>query len=311
MQAFLTQCPLCESEAARDFVSFESLRFLQCIPCGLIYKGAMDPAIQKAYDASYFEDGRAKYARRFEHRVRKCSRQLRLMLDAPGLPESPRAADASQRLLDVGCSAGYVMEAGQRLGLQAEGLDPSEHAVSLCLKRGLKASVGTLDALPFEDGAFDLITLKHTLEHVAAPLQALSELRRVLAPGGRLLVVVPDAAYWKRSLMRRRGGYFRPDRAGAEHHVYFEEHQLVDAGARVGLKAIHRDKAYQHRFDQGGDPTQPPRARRGVRAGLSWLRYTLTRSARALVIALHLRREIQVLFLNPLNPSKSAKQALA
>ena len=48
-----------------------------------------------------------------------------------------------------------------------------------------------LHALPFEDGSFDLVIHSDTLEHVAQPVRALEECRRVLAPGGRLCFTVP------------------------------------------------------------------------------------------------------------------------
>jgi ubiquinone/menaquinone biosynthesis C-methylase UbiE len=137
------------------------------------------------YEEEYFKHNRAKYLERWEHRVRKCMRQLRDCLVV-----QPQA----KTLVDVGCSAGYVLEAGKRLGLSPTGVDISQFAVSLCRERGYPAELGTLSKLPLPSGSTDVVTLKHTLEHVDDPLPSLHEVHRVLRPGGAFLVVVPDAA---------------------------------------------------------------------------------------------------------------------
>jgi SAM-dependent methyltransferase len=51
--------------------------------------------------------------------------------------------------------------------------------------------VGDLHALPIEDGGFDFVLCTEVLEHVADPARVLAELRRVLRPGGGVLVTVP------------------------------------------------------------------------------------------------------------------------
>lgn len=235
-QPFLSACPVCASEQSTPVIDFEQLTFVRCGACGLIYKHTSVAVLGEAYGENYFRHNRAKYLEKWEHRVRKCRRQI---IDCLQLNR------AAKTLCDIGCSAGYVLEAAKRLGLSPIGVDFSEYTVALCRERGYRAEQGSLEALPLADASLDIVTLKHTLEHVKNPLLALREIRRVLKPGGVALIVVPDAAYWKISSMPKTAKAFRPDRRGWQHHVYFYEKNLVDAAERSGLDVVVRGKAIE------------------------------------------------------------------
>ncbi|HEX4621321.1 MAG TPA: class I SAM-dependent methyltransferase [Myxococcaceae bacterium] len=241
---FLSACPLCGDGRAAAVVAFAELTFGRCLGCGVIYKREQAPGLGgEGYDEEYFRFNRARYLQRWPHRVRKCRNQVRQCLEF-----NPSA----KRLLDVGCSAGYVLAAAEREGLEATGLDSAEFAVELCRSRGLRAEVGSLTRMPFPDGSFDIVTAKHTLEHVAQPMDGLREIARVLRPGGVAFVQVPDAAYYKIPLMPRRGRSFRPDRRGWQHHVYFYERNLADACAKATLAPVKIGKdIFRRRLAQG------------------------------------------------------------
>lgn len=231
---FFERCPVCADGRSALVVAFAELIYVQCQGCRLIYKREQVPRLGVGYEDEYFKFNRAKYLERWEHRVAKCMRQLRDCLQV-----TPGAKD----VVDVGCSAGYVLEAAKRLGLSPVGVDLSKFAVGLCQERGYRALEGELARLPLPDASVDVVTLKHTLEHVTSPLDGLRELFRVLRPGGAALIVVPDAAYWKLSVMPRRGRSFRPELRGWQHHVYFFQQNLDDALARAGFVVRHRHKA--------------------------------------------------------------------
>jgi len=99
--------------------------------------------------------------------------------------------DRRPRILDVGCGTGANLLLLSKYG-EAEGVDVSEDALAFCRERGLdKVKLGAGEALPYEDGTFDLVTAFDVVEHMDDDLAGLREMRRVLRPGGRVLLFVP------------------------------------------------------------------------------------------------------------------------
>jgi len=102
-----------------------------------------------------------------------------------------RVKGHTPKILDVGCGTGANLLLLSKYG-DAEGVDVSEDALSFCRERGLeKVKLGAGEALPYEDGTFDLVTAFDVVEHMDDDLAGLREFRRVLRPDGRVLLFVP------------------------------------------------------------------------------------------------------------------------
>jgi SAM-dependent methyltransferase len=102
-----------------------------------------------------------------------------------------QVTDRRPRILDVGCGTGANLLMLSEYG-EAEGVDISEAALAFCRERGLdKVRLGAGEKLPYEDGTFDLVTALDVVEHMDDDLAGLREMRRVLRPGGRVLLFVP------------------------------------------------------------------------------------------------------------------------
>jgi len=102
-----------------------------------------------------------------------------------------RVTDRRPRILDVGCGTGANLLMLSQFG-DAEGVDISEDALAFCRERGLeKVKPGAGEQLPYDDGTFDLVTALDVVEHMDDDLAGLREMRRVLRPGGRVLLFVP------------------------------------------------------------------------------------------------------------------------
>lgn len=98
---------------------------------------------------------------------------------------------AQARILDAGCGSGRNMVEFARHGA-VTGVELSETSVCLARERGAGEVVaGSVLEMPFADDSFDLAASLDVIEHLEDDLAALRELRRVLAPGGALLVTVP------------------------------------------------------------------------------------------------------------------------
>jgi SAM-dependent methyltransferase len=103
-------------------------------------------------------------------------------------------ARPGERVLDLGCGAGRFLRALQRAGAQPVGVEIAEAAAERARGNAPDADVRLLEpdgSLPLGHGEIDLVWCSEVLEHIADTGHALLEARRVLRPGGRLLVTVP------------------------------------------------------------------------------------------------------------------------
>jgi len=105
------------------------------------------------------------------------------------------ALSGSEVVLDAGCGAGHTAAALAPGARQVIALDLSERmlavTVQLAADRGLTnlaTRQGDVEALPFDDGIFDLVVSRYSAHHWPHPQAALGEIRRVLKPGGRFLL---------------------------------------------------------------------------------------------------------------------------
>jgi ubiquinone/menaquinone biosynthesis C-methylase UbiE len=100
------------------------------------------------------------------------------------------------RVLDLGCGTGEFAAAAATAGAgRVTGADVAETALTRARSRhpGIAFEPVAFDGpLPFDDNAFDLVWAGEVIEHVADTARWLSEVRRVLAPRGRLLVTTPS-----------------------------------------------------------------------------------------------------------------------
>ena len=95
------------------------------------------------------------------------------------------------RFVDLGCGLGAALEQAVATGCEVAGIDPSPTMVERASRRVPSADVrlGSVESIPFEDDRFTAALSVSTFHHWADPGAGLVEIRRVLAPAGRLLIV--------------------------------------------------------------------------------------------------------------------------
>jgi SAM-dependent methyltransferase len=116
------------------------------------------------------------------------------------------------RLLDVGCAAGFFIEAALDAGFDAVGIELSPMAIELARPtvRG-RITCGDVNVLlASEARQFDVVTAFDIIEHTLDPAAFLDDIGRVLAPGGLLVVSTPDTGHWLRRIMRDRWPMLQP-----------------------------------------------------------------------------------------------------
>jgi 2-polyprenyl-6-hydroxyphenyl methylase/3-demethylubiquinone-9 3-methyltransferase len=105
------------------------------------------------------------------------------------------AVRGGERALDLGCGDGTFTAELARAGAQTVGAEVASAAVARASARhpSLDFRLVAIDGpLPFEDSSFDLVWSSEVIEHVADTARWLSEVRRVLAASGRLLLTTPN-----------------------------------------------------------------------------------------------------------------------
>jgi SAM-dependent methyltransferase len=99
------------------------------------------------------------------------------------------------RVLDLGCGRGGVLERLHgRAGFVA-GIDPDLGSLREHRAPALTLACGLAEALPYPDAAFDLVCCSWVLEHLPDPARTFVEVVRVLAPGGHLVFLTPNARH--------------------------------------------------------------------------------------------------------------------
>lgn len=154
-------------------------------------------------------------------------------------------ADGPGRVLDVGCSSGYLarplVDAGARVvGVE---LDPAaaEQARSVC-EEVVVGDVESLD-LPLEPASFDVVLCGDVVEHLRDPGAALARLRPLLRPGGRLVLTTPNVANWamRLGLLVGRWRYTERGILDRTHTHLFTRATLVETLKRAGYDVVDLD----------------------------------------------------------------------
>ncbi len=223
------KCLLCDTTDTRFLFEKNGYRLVRCDKCGLAYINPQpDPAeLQQYYQGTYG----ALYVsspRKMQSKFRDARRELRRLQRLAQLPRP--------RLLDVGCSFGYLIKTAQDAGWEAVGIDPSRHAVDSA-RSNFKINVeeGDIFSPHLQKNHFDFITMFDVIEHHLNPLASLQRAHELLRAGGYLILGVPDFGHYKANRSREKWSNFIPP----EHLYYFNLKTIQKICARAGFQ-FHR-----------------------------------------------------------------------
>ncbi|PKL76264.1 MAG: hypothetical protein CVV27_11150 [Candidatus Melainabacteria bacterium HGW-Melainabacteria-1] len=231
------------SARERMFGSGQAFDYLRCTACGCLQIEAIPQDLEHYYPADYYSyDPEA--AKGWRAALRRARNRALLRGGHAWLawlqPYEALAAVAGQhlprqaRILDVGCGRGQLVNALREQGYaQTCGIDPflAQDLSPWIQKRSL-ANIS---------GHWDLIMLHHSLEHLPDPHQAFAEIRRLLAPHGRVLIRVPTVDSWAFSHYGDCWVQWDPPR-----HLYLFSRQNLDllaAAHGLQLRALWDDSA--------------------------------------------------------------------
>jgi 2-polyprenyl-3-methyl-5-hydroxy-6-metoxy-1,4-benzoquinol methylase len=188
MPSFVTSCPVCDGRSWRPCFEASDVhygaapgRFLlaRCQGCGLY--AIQPPPSPEVLDAAYPTEYGPHHGRS-KRRDAALSSFWSLVSPRPGM-----------HVLDVGCGDGRYLERLHRLGCHAWGVEPTGRTPEAVRELGITVHDGTLEDAPFPPPRFDVISFVHVLEHLPDPVRTLRRAADLLAPGGRILMLTPNA----------------------------------------------------------------------------------------------------------------------
>ena len=149
--------------------------------------------------------------------------------------------EPGQRVLDLGCGAGRFIAALQDAGADPVGVEIAEAALERARRNVPGAELHALaadGAIPLEDASVDLVWCSEVLEHVPDTAGLLSEARRVLRTGGRLLVTTPSHDLPRRALiaLARFDGHFDPL---GQHVRFYSRRSLARVLEMFAFEEVH------------------------------------------------------------------------
>lgn len=168
-------------------------RILRCNNCGLIF-AEIDESVELytdryicMVDEGYIkeEPGRRAASRKILSRIERYKKK--------------------GRLLDIGCTTGFLLDEARKRGWKTSGVEISSWASRYAgEKYGLDVINGSLKKASFPDRSFDVIVMLDVLEHLPNPKETLLEIRRVLKDSGILYISTPDISSFMSRLLKAR-----------------------------------------------------------------------------------------------------------
>jgi 2-polyprenyl-3-methyl-5-hydroxy-6-metoxy-1,4-benzoquinol methylase len=217
-QRKIIDCNLCGcSDASVVFEAgvAQASRVVKCNHCGLMYASPR----AKLPDQDEIKDYAPEFTRRAQETNRDRFEKERFQVrDYEDTRAYLREAHPKRgRLLEIGCSMGFLLAKFRDDGWDVEGIEPNRGFCEFIGEHhGIKASPIILEEEKRPANAFDAVVMLHVIEHVPNPLGTLKEIYRVMKPGGTLVLETPryDSLMFKLLRHRERS-------VSCDGHIYF------------------------------------------------------------------------------------------
>ncbi|MCA9710247.1 MAG: class I SAM-dependent methyltransferase [Myxococcales bacterium] len=211
-------CPACASTSTRWAFVVDGFPHVRCRDCESVFVSPLpSPGV---IEGTYLDPRELVDLSASEARMRQEARARARVLQDRGC----------RRVLEIGCGAGFFVEAVLELGIEIEAVDPGPQA-QRAAARGLPIPARWLEEHQ-PTGPYDGIAMFELIEHLPRPLEALQQVYRWMRPGGTLALSTPNAGSLAGRLLGRRFPMLCPP-----HHL--------ELFSRRGLDALLRRAGFQ------------------------------------------------------------------
>jgi len=242
MPQAIIKCPVCDSASTSRWSERlwpmpgeqGGFYYRRCSGCGTVFCEPL-PTVQQldAYYRNHFNYG--WYQQHLALKKIQAGQRWRRVASLLRRHRIPRG-----QLLDIGCGHGLFLASARRAKWAAAGVDYPSLATRYAQdKLGLTVAEGDLRTVIAEKkikaSQFDLVTAWHCLEHDTDPLSFMEGIKTVLAPGGKVLVAVPNAGALGMKLMGENWVWCQQPYL---HVFHFTEKSLSLLARRAGLNVL-------------------------------------------------------------------------
>jgi len=216
------ECPNCMLCGGSDYdrkYTFAPFQVVQCCECGFVYLNPRltEDTMLRVYEGGeYFEGPGSGYQsyRAQEKALRQTYRKLLATIE--------KHITKKERLLEVGCGYGFLLDEARDMFRQRVGTELSVEAVSVAKRYGTSVIRGGITSIP-EAEKYDLVLSNQVIEHIYNPRRFLLELRKRLVADGAIAITTPWFGGPVYQLTRKRWPSFK-----VPEHVGFYNHETLE-----------------------------------------------------------------------------------
>jgi SAM-dependent methyltransferase len=178
------RCYLCEANSCKPVIGEGGWQYYRCRHCGLVF---LYPQPSEAFLIEHYQHYLAA-----EQQAVESWRRMMLPVMARSASFIEERFPLPGRMLDVGCGYGFFLEHMERRGWRVEGIEIATTGRDYARHHlGLEVSAHPLPRCDWPEERFDVITLFYVIEHLSDPRAVLTEVRRLLRPGGLVVLRWP------------------------------------------------------------------------------------------------------------------------
>lgn len=225
------RCPVCDTPPCRSLFIKDGFRHAKCPECGMIYVTLI-----------LREDVMDKYWREELNWMGVLNSKLQIKLDtlkySYGLDlVEPRLPGNLNSVLDVGSGPGGFLQVARDRGWKTRALELNRQSSRQLENAGFQLIVKHLELSDLPPKSFNLISFWEVLEHLPTPQEMLGETRPLLAPGGLILILVPNAHSLVTRLLHEKSNTF----GGHSHLNHFTPPSLTRLLDTMGFEVLEME----------------------------------------------------------------------